>query len=167
MFYWQWHCRTKLSENICESDTKFILIISLIFLVYWGIKMHFSAFVEIPEMVSLTFIQNLVLCMCVCFQQENYLNNMYIMSENYLSIFFGERSVWVSQMMIKLAKCTLASMWLETNDTKISQDHLLADVKKQFNKNQHYLFFLNPPHMVYIFKRLLYTHIFMSFLCGK
>ena len=106
-------------------------------------------------------------CVCVCFQQENYLNNMYIMSENYLSIFFGERSVWVSQMMIKLAKCTLASMWLETNDTKISQDHLLADVKKQFNKNQHYLFFLNPPHMVYIFKRLLYTHIFTSFLCGK
>lgn len=45
-------------------------------------------------------------CACVCFQQENYLNNMYIMSENYLSIFFGERSVRVFQMMIKLAKCT-------------------------------------------------------------
>ena len=34
-----------------------------------------------------------ILCVCVCFQQENYLNDMYIMSENYLSIFFGERSV--------------------------------------------------------------------------
>ena len=59
---------------------------------------------------------------------------MYIISENYLSIFFGERSVWVSQKMIKLAKCTFANMWLETNDTKISQDNLLADVRNSLTK---------------------------------